>query len=352
MIHTNEHLVKIKVMGVGGSGGNAINDMIEAGVTGVEYIAANTDAQDLHNSLADIRIQLGEKSTRGLGAGANPEIGKQAAEEDVDKIKTLLEETDMLFITSGMGGGTGTGAAPVIANIAKEMGILTVAVVTKPFTFEGKSRMKNADMGIVNLKKSVDALIIIPNDKLFELPEKTITLQNAFMEANNVLKIGIKGLADLILKTGLINLDFADIKTTMIDSGIAMIGFGEMEGENRAIKATEKALQSPLLEKSISGASKILINISGSSALGLNEAFAISNMVKEAAGKSVDDVMFGVTTDDEMGDRLQVTLVATNFSDESTEKKVVTIEKPNLAKTVEKKEEEDLEIPAWMRRNN
>jgi len=352
MIHTNEHLVKIKVMGIGGSGGNAINDMIEAGVTGVEYIAANTDAQDLHNSLADIRIQLGEKSTRGLGAGANPEIGKQAAEEDIDKIKTLLEETDMLFITSGMGGGTGTGAAPVIATVAKEMGILTVAVVTKPFTFEGKSRMKNADMGIINLKESVDALIIIPNDKLFELPEKTITLQNAFMEANNVLKIGIKGLADLILKTGLINLDFADIKTTMLDSGIAMIGFGEMEGENRAIKATEKALQSPLLEKSISGASKILINISGSSALGLNEAFAISNMVKEAAGKSVDDVMFGVTTDDEMGDRLQVTLVATNFSDESTEKKVVAIEKPSLAKTVEKKEEEDLEIPAWMRRNN
>ncbi|OQY41890.1 MAG: cell division protein FtsZ [Fusobacteriia bacterium 4572_74] len=352
MIHTNEHLVKIKVMGIGGSGGNAINDMIEAGVTGVEYIAANTDAQDLHNSLADIRIQLGEKSTRGLGAGANPEIGKQAAEEDIDKIKTLLEETDMLFITSGMGGGTGTGAAPVIAKIAKDMEILTVAVVTKPFTFEGKSRMKNADMGIVNLKESVDALIIIPNDKLFELPEKTITLQNAFMEANNVLKIGIKGLADLILKTGLINLDFADIKTTMLDSGIAMIGFGEMEGENRAIKATEKALQSPLLEKSISGASKILINISGSSTLGLNEAFAISNMVKEAAGKSVDDVMFGVTTDDEMGDRLQVTLVATNFSDEETEKKVVAIEKPSLAKTVEKKEEEDLEIPAWMRRNN
>ena len=352
MIHTNEHLVKIKVMGIGGSGGNAINDMIEAGVTGVEYIAANTDAQDLHNSLADIRIQLGEKSTRGLGAGANPEIGKQAAEEDIDKIKTLLEETDMLFITSGMGGGTGTGAAPVIARVAKDMGILTVAVVTKPFTFEGNSRMKNADAGIVNLKESVDALIIIPNDKLFELPEKTITLQNAFMEANNVLKIGIKGLADLILKTGLINLDFADIKTTMLDSGIAMIGFGEMEGENRAIKATEKALQSPLLEKSISGASKILINISGSSALGLNEAFAISNMVKEAAGKSVDDVMFGVTTDDEMGDKLQVTLVATNFSDESTEKKVVAIEKPNLAKQVEKKEEEDLEIPAWMRRNN
>jgi len=350
MIHTNEHLVKIKVMGIGGSGGNAINDMIEGGVIGVEYIAANTDAQDLHNSLADIRIQLGEKSTRGLGAGANPEIGRQAAEEDIDKIKTLLEETDMLFITSGMGGGTGTGAAPVIAKVAKDMGILTVAVVTKPFSFEGKSRMNNANMGIVNLKESVDALIVIPNDKLFELPEKTITLQNAFMEANNVLKIGIKGLADLILKPGVINLDFADIKATMLDSGVAMIGFGEAEGDNRAVKATEKALQSPLLEKSIAGAGKILLNITASSTLGLTEAYAISNMVKEAAGKP-EDVMFGVTADDEIGEGLQVTIVATNFNEEvSDEKKVVAIEKPSLEKNVEEKEEEDLEIPAWMRR--
>ena len=350
MMHTNEHFVKIKVMGIGGSGGNAINDMIEGGVIGVEYIAANTDAQDLHNSLADIRIQLGEKSTRGLGAGANPEIGRQAAEEDIDKIKVLLEETDMLFITSGMGGGTGTGAAPVIAKVAKDMGILTVAVVTKPFSFEGKSRMNNANMGIVNSKESVDALIVIPNDKLFELPEKTITLQNAFMEANNVLKIGIKGLADLILKPGVINLDFADIKATMLDSGVAMIGFGEAEGDNRAVKATEKALQSPLLEKSIAGAGKILLNITASSTLGLTEAYAISNMVKEAAGKP-EDVMFGVTVDDEIGDGLQVTIVATNFDEEvSNEEKVVAIEKPSLEKEVEEKEEEDLEIPAWMRR--
>jgi len=347
MIHTNEHLVKIKVMGIGGSGGNAINDMIEAGVTGVEYIAANTDAQDLHNSLADIRIQLGEKSTRGLGAGANPEIGKLAAEEDLDKIKTLLEETDMLFITSGMGGGTGTGAAPVIAKVAKDMGILTVAVVTKPFSFEGKSRMKNAEDGIVNLNSAVDALIVIPNDKLFELPEKTITLQNAFMEANNVLKIGIKGLADLILKTGLINLDFADIRTTMIDSGVAMIGFGEAEGENRAITATEKALQSPLLEKSISGAGKILLNISASSQLGLNEAYSISNMVKEAAGKP-DDVMFGVTTDDDMGDIVQVTIVATNFEEGSKDEEVITINKPT-SKPVVDDDNDDLDIPTWLR---
>ncbi|MCK5780161.1 MAG: cell division protein FtsZ, partial [Psychrilyobacter sp.] len=263
----------------------------------------------------------------------------------------LLEETDMLFITSGMGGGTGTGAAPVIAKVAKDMGILTVAVVTKPFSFEGNSRMRNAEEGIVNLNDVVDALIVIPNDKLFELPEKTITLQNAFMEANNVLKIGIKGLADLILKTGLINLDFADIRTTMLDSGVAMIGFGEAEGENRAVKATELALQSPLLEKSITGAGKILLNITASSTLGLNEAFAISNMVKEAAGKP-DDVMFGVTADDEMGEVLQVTIVATNFSEGASDSKVVAIEKPSVEKKVEGKEEEDLDIPAWMRRNN
>lgn len=350
MIKSGEHLVQIKVMGVGGSGGNAINDMIEAGVNGVEYIAANTDAQDLHNSLADIRIQLGEKSTRGLGAGANPEVGKVSAEEDIDKIKTLLEETDMLFITSGMGGGTGTGAAPVVAKVAKEMGILTVGVVTKPFSFEGKRRMNNAEEGIKNLKDSVDALIVIPNDKLFELPEKTITLQNAFMEANNVLKLGIKGLADLILKFGLINLDFADIKTTMLDSGIAMIGFGEAEGENRAFKATEKALQSPLLEKSITGAGKILLNITASSSFGLNEAHQISTMVGEAAGKP-EDVMFGITSDDELGEVLQVTIVATNFSNGAEEEeKVVAIEKPSLTEVVVEEEEESLDVPTWMRK--
>lgn len=225
----DQDLVKIKVLGAGGAGGNAINDMISSGVGGVEYIAANTDAQDLGKSLADIRIQLGEKLTRGLGAGADPEIGRQAAEEDVEKIKNLLEETDMLFITAGMGGGTGTGSAPVIARVAKELGVLTVAVVTRPFSFEGRKRKNNADVGIENLKKAVDALVIIPNDKLFELPDKTITLQNAFKEANNILKIGIRGVADLMIGNGLINLDFADIKATMLNSGIAVLGFGEGE---------------------------------------------------------------------------------------------------------------------------
>jgi len=361
MIQTNESLVRIKVIGAGGGGGNAINDMISGGVDGVEYIAANTDAQDLHNSLADIRIQLGEKLTRGLGAGADPEIGKQAAEEDVEKIKALLEETDMLFITAGMGGGTGTGSAPIIAKIAKELGVLTVGVVTKPFTFEGRKRMTNADHGINGMKEFVDSLVVVPNDKLFELPEKTITLQNAFKEANNILKIGIKGVADLVTQQGLINLDFADIRTSMIDSGIAMIGFGEAEGENRAAKATEKALMSPLLEKSISGASKILINITGPSTLALQEAFAVSNLVKDAAGKAAEDVMFGTVIDDELGDKIQVTVVATNFL-ESEHKSEAFINVAPAEKAEIKKEEskggspdvieDDLDLPPWVRKNS
>lgn len=350
------NIVKIKVLGAGGAGGNAINDMISAGVSGVEFIAANTDAQDLGKSLADVRIQLGEKLTRGLGAGANPEIGKQSAEEDLEKLKQLLEDIDMLFITAGMGGGTGTGSSPVIAKIAKELGVLTVGIVTKPFGFEGGKRRANAEKGIEELKEFVDSLVVIPNDKLFELPDKTITLQNAFKEANNILKIGIKGVADLMIGNGLINLDFADIKTTMQNSGIAVLGFGEGEGENRAIKATEKALMSPLLEKSISGASKILLNIAGSSDLTLMEAQSIANIVKDAAGKSADDVMFGVNLNEDLKDGIQVTIIANNFVD-TVEKNEPFI---NVAinKTEEQKEESkedaeekriELDLPPWIR---
>ncbi|MGL5356077.1 MAG: cell division protein FtsZ [Cetobacterium sp.] len=348
----NECEVKIKVIGAGGAGGNAINDMIAAGVTGVEYIAANTDAQDLNNSLADIRIQLGEKLTRGLGAGADPEVGKQAAEEDVDKLRNLLEETDMLFITAGMGGGTGTGSAPVIAKIAKEMGVLTIGIVTRPFSFEGRKRKTNAEIGLSNLEKHVDSLVIIPNDKLFELPEKTITLQNAFKEANNILKIGIKGIADLMIGRGLINLDFADIKATMQNSGVAVLGFGEGEGENRVTKATEKALSSPLLEKSIMGASKVLINIAGSANLGLMEAQAIANIVKEAAGKKAEDIMFGITADESYDDRIQVTIIANSFGDEQEKtESFINVEKkpeaPKVEETVEGRD--DLDLPPWIR---
>lgn len=349
------NIVKIKVLGAGGAGGNAINDMISAGVSGVEFIAANTDAQDLGKSLADVRIQLGEKLTRGLGAGANPDIGKQSAEEDLEKLKQLLEDTDMLFITAGMGGGTGTGSSPVIAKIAKELGVLTVGIVTKPFGFEGGKRRTNAERGIEELKEFVDSLVVIPNDKLFELPDKTITLQNAFKEANNILKIGIKGVADLMIGNGLINLDFADIKTTMQNSGIAVLGFGEGDGENRAIKATEKALMSPLLEKSISGASKILLNITGSSDLTLMEAQSIANIVKDAAGKSADDVMFGVNLNDELKDGIQVTIIANNFVD-AVEKNEPFInvainktEEKAETKTAEEEKRTELDLPPWIR---
>ncbi len=329
-------LVKIKVIGVGGGGGNAINDMLYSGVTGVEYVAANTDKQDLDKSLADIKLQIGEKLTRGLGAGADPLVGRQAAEEDIEKIQELLKGTDMLFITAGMGGGTGTGAAPVIAKIAKELDILTVAVVTKPFSFEGKKRANNAASGIELLRENVDSLVIIPNDKLFDLPDKTITLQNAFKEANNILRIGIKAVVDLVMGQGFINLDFADIRTTLKNSGIAVLGFGEGEGENRAMKAAEKALLSPLLEKSIQGADKILINLMTSPDVGLQESQTVAEIIREAAGKNIDDVMFGVSIVPEFTDRIEITIIANNFSDES--------EKSEPFISVDSKKKEEVKI--------
>lgn len=347
-------LVKIKVIGVGGAGGNALNDMISAGVGGVEYIAANTDAQDLEKSLADVRIQLGEKLTKGQGAGADPEIGKLAAEEDVEKIKSLLEDTDMLFITAGMGGGTGTGAAPIIAKTAKDMGVLTMAVVTRPFSFEGKRRERNTQVGIENLKTAVDGLVIIPNDKLFELPDKAITIQNAFKEANNILKIGIIGIAELVLKSGMINLDFADIKTTLLNSGLAVLGYGEGEGENRAMKAADKALLSPLLEKSILGASKILLNISGSEDLTLMEAKSIADKITSAAGKSAEDVMFGVIQIPELKDKVQVTIIANNFVNEEKNESFIDVETSKESKTSGDKSINDIDFdtPAMIRRQN
>lgn len=347
-------LVKIKVIGVGGGGGNAINDMLYSGVSGVEYVAANTDKQDLDKSLADIKLQIGEKLTRGLGAGADPLVGRQAAEEDVEKIQELLKGTDMLFITAGMGGGTGTGAAPVIAKIARELDILTVAVVTKPFSFEGKKRANNATSGIELLKENVDSLVIIPNDKLFDLPDKTITLQNAFKEANNILRIGIKAVVDLVMGQGFINLDFADIRTTLKNSGIAVLGFGDGEGENRAVKAAEKALLSPLLEKSIQGADKILINLMTSQDVELTESQIVTEIIREAAGKNVEDVMFGVSIVPEFTDRIEITIIANNFKDE-TEKSEPFINVDSTKKIEEVKpnvkveESEDLDLPPWMR---
>ena len=342
-------LVKIKVIGVGGGGGNAINDMLYSGVTGVEYIAANTDKQDLEKSLADVKLQIGEKLTKGQGAGASPEVGRQAAEEDIEKIQELLKGTDMLFITAGMGGGTGTGAAPVIAKAAKELDVLTVAVVTKPFNFEGERRKNNAESGIELLRQNVDSLVIIPNDKLFDLPDKSITLQNAFKEANNILRIGIKGF---------INLDFADIKSVLKDSDIAVLGFGDGEGENRAMKAAEKALQSPLLEKSIQGADKILINLMTSQDVGLSESQTVTDVIRQAAGKKIEDVMFGVTIVPEFTDRIEITIIANNFKDGVDTNTDSPIRMDNskpaepLRETERKKDpEEEFDIPPWMRNN-
>ena len=286
----------IKVIGVGGAGGNAINDMIESGISGVDFVAANTDSQDLEISKASHKIHLGERATKGLGAGADPERAREAAEEAKEKIRHILEGTDMLFITAGMGGGTGTGAAPIIAELAKEIGILTVGIVTKPFSFEGPQRKKNAETGIENLRKHVDTLIAIPNDKLFELPNMNITLMNAFKEANNILRAGVKGISELITKQGYINLDFADIRAIMKDSGVAMLGFGEADGENRAVIATEQALNSPLLEKSIEGSRKILLNITGGLDLQLTEIQEISNTITKTTIKTNTNTIYTTST--------------------------------------------------------
>lgn len=305
--------VVLKVFGVGGAGGNAINDMIESNVIhDVEFVAVNTDQQDLDRSKAESRVVLGD----GTGAGSDPEKGKKTAREAEERIREQLKGTDMLFITAGMGGGTGTGAAPVIAELAKQMGILTVAIVTKPFLFEGTLKLKNAEEGIENLKKYVDTLIAIPNEKLYELPNLKITLLNAFKEANGILKIGIKGISDLITKEGFINLDFSDVKAVMSNSGIAMLGLGEATGENRVKEATEAALNSPLLENSVKNARKILLNITSSDDFGLHEMKEITDTINDRAGTADIHLIWGVHVDPNI-DGIQVSIVATDFKEDN-----------------------------------
>ena len=307
----SNNIAKLNVVGVGGAGGNAINDMIESNITDVEFIAVNTDAQDLARSLTETRVLLG----KGLGAGADPEKARIAAKESEEKIRDMLEDTDMLFITAGMGGGTGTGASPIVAEIAKSMGILTVAVVTKPFEFEGPLKKKNAELGIENLKQNVDTLIAIPNEKLFELPNVSITLMTAFKEANSVLRVGIKGISDLITKQGYVNLDFADVKTTMSNSGIAMLGFGEASGDGKAKTATEQALNSPLLENSIEGARKVLLNITAGGDIGLHEIREVSETVSHKTGNAGASLIWGVIIDPELEGTIRVSIIATDFQD-------------------------------------
>ncbi|MBR7552802.1 cell division protein FtsZ [Allobacillus sp. GCM10007491] len=313
----NDQLAKIKVIGVGGGGSNAVNRMIENGVQGVEFIAVNTDAQALNLSKAETKLQIGEKLTRGLGAGANPEVGKKAAEESKEAIEEVLQGADMVFVTAGMGGGTGTGAAAVIAQISKELGALTVGVVTRPFLFEGRKRSVQAGSGVDSLKENVDTLIVIPNDRLLELVDKNTPMLEAFREADNVLRQGVQGISDLIAVPGLINVDFADVKTIMQDKGSALMGIGVATGESRAGEAAKKAISSPLLETSIDGAHGILMNISGGTNLSLFEVQEAAEIVTSAADQEVN-VIFGSVINENLKDEIVVTVIATGF-DESAQ---------------------------------
>ncbi|MEI7026756.1 cell division protein FtsZ [Paenibacillus sp. y28] len=307
-----DQMAKIKVIGVGGGGSNAVNRMIESGVTGVEFITVNTDAQALNMSNSETKLKLGEKLTRGLGAGANPEIGKKAAEESRESIINALKGSDMVFVTAGMGGGTGTGAAPVIAEIAKECGALTVGVVTRPFTFEGRKRALQAEQGIAALKEKVDTLIIIPNDRLLEIVDKKTPMLEAFIHADNVLRQGVQGISDLIQRPGLINLDFADVKTIMTERGSALMGIGVAKGENRAAEAAKQAIMSPLLETSIDGARGILMNITGGINLSLYEVNEAADIVISHSDPEVN-MIFGAIIDDTFTDEIMVTVIATGF---------------------------------------
>ncbi|KXB48816.1 cell division protein FtsZ [Umbribacter vaginalis] len=310
---SSEHLAVIKVVGVGGGGTNAVNRMVEAGVRGVEFIAVNTDHQALLLSDADRTIHIGEDLTRGLGAGANPEVGAQSAEESRDAIREALGEADMVFVTAGEGGGTGTGAAPVVAEIAREeIGALTVGIVTKPFSFEGRTRRNQAEQGVDLLSQKVDTLIVIPNDRLLEVVDKKTSMLDAFRIADDTLRQGIQGVTDLITIPGLINLDFADIRTVMKDAGTAMMGIGIAEGENRALEAAEQATNSNLLETSIAGASRVLFSIAGGPDLTLSEVDAAARTVEACADENAN-IIYGQIVDEAMGDKVRITVIATGF---------------------------------------
>jgi len=338
---------RIKVIGVGGGGQNAVNRMIEAGLQGVEFAALNTDAQALMMSNAPTKLQIGAKLTRGLGAGSNPEIGQKAAEESREEIRQLLEGADMVFITAGMGGGTGTGGTPVVAEIAREVSALTVGVVTKPFSFEGRRRQQQAEQGIEALRDKVDTLIVIPNDRLLQVAEKKTSILEAFRLADDVLRQGVQGISDLITVPGLINLDFADVRTIMANAGSALMGIGVASGEERAIKAAKMAISSPLLEASIEGARGILLNITGSSNLGLFEVNDAAEIIAEAADPEAN-IIFGAVIDESLRDEVRVTVIATGFDGgrgNGRHKSFTDLElKPFTT--------DDLDIPAFLRRRS
>ena len=315
-----EKSAKIKVIGVGGAGGNAINNMITSNLQGVKFIAANTDMQALDVSRAEVKIQMGQQLTEGLGAGANPQIGRDAATESADVLKAALAESHMVFITAGFGGGTGTGAAPVIAGLCKDLGILTVAVVTRPFSFEGKKRAKQADEGINKLKEMADTVITIPNDRLRGLASKNAKMVDMFRRADEILLHSVKGITDLIMRPGLVNLDFADVKTTMAKAGMAIMGIGAASGENRAVDAAERAISHPLLEDiSISGAKGVLMNITSSSDITMEEMTEASERIYNEVGDEAD-IIWGAVIDDDMGDEMRVTVIATGIGSHKEEK--------------------------------
>ncbi|MDF2988910.1 MAG: cell division protein FtsZ [Eubacterium sp.] len=364
-----DHFAQIKVVGCGGGGNNAVNRMIDAGLRGVDFIAINTDKQALFLSKANTKIQIGDKLTKGLGAGANPDIGEKAANESRDEIALAIKGADMVFVTAGMGGGTGTGAAPVVAQLAREMGILTVAVVTKPFMFESRTRMQHAERGIENLKNSVDSLVTIPNDRLLQVVEKRTTMVEAFRMADDVLRQGVQGISDLIAVPGLVNLDFADVKTIMLSSGLAHMGIGRASGESRAEDAARQAIQSPLLETSIEGARRVLVNITGGPDLGLFEVNTAAELVQKSADPEAN-IIFGAVIDDNLKDELMITVIATGFEsspvlkkfDKPAEKKAtpavpVHDSSSYAAATSEKhvsnnsSSDNELDIPTFLRRN-
>lgn len=332
---------KMKVIGVGGAGGNAINTMMNSGLSGVDFIAVNTDAQALENNKAQTRIQIGKNLTQGLGAGANPEIGKQAMEEDREEVKRTLAGADMIFITAGFGGGTGTGAAPVVAEIAQELGALTVGIVTRPFNFEGLKRMERAEQGINEIRKFVDTLIIIPNQRLFAVVDKKTPLRDAFKVADQVLLHATKGISDLITVPGLVNLDFADVRTIMAEMGDALMGTGQANGEGKAVHAAQQAISSPLLEGvSIRGAKGVLVNITGGEDLSLHDVSEATTIIYEEAGEGAN-VIFGAVIDEKLSDEIFITVIATGFM---IDEKAV----PNIQREVEG-ESKNLNIPTYIR---
>jgi len=365
------NFAQIKVIGVGGGGNNAVNRMISAGLHGVEFIAINTDSQVLSRSEANTKIQIGEKITKGLGAGANPEIGEKAANESSDEIEQALKGADMVFITAGMGGGTGTGAAPVVAQIAKDMGILTVGIVTKPFMFEGRKRMQNAERGIENLKNYVDTLVTIPNDRLLQAVDKKTSIVDAFKKADDVLRHGVQGISDLITVPGLVNVDFADVRTIMLNAGLAHMGIGRASGENRAEEAVKQAINSPLLETAIDGAKGVLMNIVGDKELGMFEVSTAASMVQEAIDPDANFI-FGAAIDDTLEDEIIITVIATGFDKVPTIRRSTAVEQEalktkqndldssfaNNSPRIETNQSmkshftgDDLDIPTFLRRN-